>query len=117
VGGHRGSHRLASPSSFVSLAAIVFGQPESGIDIPKIMENWITKVGFVTATPFKTESLTPLLIKIGFPVLTVTESKAGIQVRQDRFLESGPADPKENETIWYNAAASSSSLYLNIWIQ
>ncbi|KIM80851.1 hypothetical protein PILCRDRAFT_9278 [Piloderma croceum F 1598] len=52
----------------------------TGIDIPKIMENWITK--------------------IGFPVLTVTESKAGIQVRQDRFLESGPADPKENETIW-----------------
>src|SRR5882672_814609 len=42
-----------------------------------------------------------VLLKMGYPVLTVTESKAGIQVRQDRFLESGPADPKENETIWY----------------
>ena len=75
------------------------------------MENWITKVGFVTATTFKIESLSSVLIKIGFPVLTVTESKTGIQVRQDRFLESGPADPKENETIWYMVTASSSSLY------
>jgi aminopeptidase 2 len=52
----------------------------TGIDIPKIMENWISKMGY--------------------PVLTVTESQAGIRVRQDRFLESGPAEPKENETIW-----------------
>jgi len=81
------------------------------------MENWITKVGFVTATAFKIESLSSVLIQIGFPVLTVTESKAGIQVRQDRFLESGPPDPKENETLWYMVAASSSSFYLYIWIQ
>ncbi|KAF6764898.1 leucyl aminopeptidase [Ephemerocybe angulata] len=52
----------------------------TGLDIPDLMENWITK--------------------IGFPVLTVTEEANGIRVRQDRFLESGPAEPKDNETIW-----------------
>ncbi|KAH7930860.1 hypothetical protein BV22DRAFT_1101563 [Leucogyrophana mollusca] len=50
------------------------------IDVPKIMENWITK--------------------IGFPLLTVTESEGAINVRQDRFLETGPAADKDNETIW-----------------
>jgi len=44
------------------------------------MENWITK--------------------IGYPVLTVTENANGITVRQDRFLETGAAEPKDNETIW-----------------
>lgn len=39
--------------------------------------------------------------KIGFPVLTVTENESGICVRQDRFLETGPAEAQENETIWY----------------
>ncbi|KIJ69473.1 hypothetical protein HYDPIDRAFT_24310 [Hydnomerulius pinastri MD-312] len=53
---------------------------DNKIDVPKMMDNWITK--------------------IGFPVLTVTESKDGIQVRQDRFLETGPAEEKDNETIW-----------------
>ena len=38
---------------------------------------------------------------MGYPVITVTEKEGGIQVRQDRFLETGPADPKDNETIWY----------------
>jgi aminopeptidase 2 len=52
----------------------------TGIAIPKIMEDWITK--------------------IGFPVLTVTENENGIHIRQDRFLETGPAEAKENETIW-----------------
>ncbi|EIM90757.1 leucyl aminopeptidase [Stereum hirsutum FP-91666 SS1] len=54
----------------------------SGTDIGKVMENWITK--------------------IGFPVVTVSESEDGtkIKVRQDRFLEDGPAEPKDNETIW-----------------
>ncbi|OJT04088.1 Aminopeptidase 2, mitochondrial [Trametes pubescens] len=37
---------------------------------------------------------------MGYPVLTVTEKEGGIHVRQDRFLETGPADPKDNETIW-----------------
>lgn len=39
--------------------------------------------------------------KIGFPLLTVTETKDGIKVRQDRFLETGPAESKDNETIWF----------------
>jgi aminopeptidase 2 len=38
---------------------------------------------------------------MGFPVLTVTETAEGITVRQDRFLETGPAEPKDNETLWY----------------
>jgi len=38
--------------------------------------------------------------KMGFPVLTVTETPTGIKVRQDRFLEDGPAKPEDNETIW-----------------
>ena len=37
---------------------------------------------------------------MGYPVITVTEKEGGILVRQDRFLETGPADPKHNETIW-----------------
>ena len=53
----------------------------TGLNITQLMENWITK--------------------IGFPVLTVTEDAKGITVRQDRFLETGPADPKDNETIWF----------------
>ncbi|EMD34526.1 hypothetical protein CERSUDRAFT_86618 [Gelatoporia subvermispora B] len=52
----------------------------AGIDVPSMMDNWVKK--------------------IGYPVLTVTETKDGIRVRQDRFLETGPADPKDNETIW-----------------
>jgi aminopeptidase 2 len=38
---------------------------------------------------------------MGFPVLAVTETPTGIKVRQDRFLEDGPAKPEDNETIWY----------------
>lgn len=34
-------------------------------------------------------------------MLTVTETKDGIKVRQDRYLETGPADQKDNQTIWY----------------
>ncbi|KAH9942750.1 peptidase family M1-domain-containing protein [Amylocystis lapponica] len=52
----------------------------TGIDVPKMMDNWVKK--------------------IGFPVVTVTETKDGIHVRQDRFLETGPAKPEQNETIW-----------------
>lgn len=40
-------------------------------------------------------------VQIGFPVLTVTETADGIHIRQDRFLETGLAEPKENETIWW----------------
>ncbi|KDR73449.1 hypothetical protein GALMADRAFT_71758 [Galerina marginata CBS 339.88] len=52
----------------------------TGHNVTELMENWITK--------------------IGFPVLTVTEDSKGVTVRQDRFLETGPADPKDNETLW-----------------
>lgn len=38
--------------------------------------------------------------KMGFPFVTVTEIAEGIKVRQDRFLETGPAEPTDNETIW-----------------
>lgn len=53
----------------------------TGIDVAKFMANWIKNAGY--------------------PVLTVTESAEGIQVRQDRFLETGPANQKDNKTIWY----------------
>ncbi|KAL4067568.1 leucyl aminopeptidase [Scleroderma citrinum] len=52
----------------------------TGMDVPKMMDNWITK--------------------IGFPILSVTETEGAIHVRQDRFLETGPADSKDNQTIW-----------------
>ncbi|KAI0933682.1 hypothetical protein AcV5_005768 [Taiwanofungus camphoratus] len=52
----------------------------TGLDIPKMMDNWVKKMGF--------------------PVVTIKETKDGIRVRQDRFLETGPAKPKDNETIW-----------------
>lgn len=52
----------------------------TGIDVIRLMDNWISK--------------------IGFPVLTVTETETGIKVRQDRFLETGPPESKDNETIW-----------------
>ncbi|KZT03397.1 uncharacterized protein LAESUDRAFT_761974 [Laetiporus sulphureus 93-53] len=53
----------------------------TGLDIPKVMDDWI-----------KTK---------GFPVLTVKEIVGGILVRQDRFLETGPAEHQENGTIWH----------------
>ncbi|KAI0075828.1 hypothetical protein K474DRAFT_1663834 [Panus rudis PR-1116 ss-1] len=52
----------------------------TGVDVPKVMDAWVKKMGF--------------------PVVTVTETKDGIHVRQDRFLETGIASPKDNETIW-----------------
>ncbi|KAF9533367.1 hypothetical protein CPB83DRAFT_845145 [Crepidotus variabilis] len=52
----------------------------SGRNITDLIENWVTKVGF--------------------PVLSVTEGDNGIFVRQDRFLETGIAREKDNETIW-----------------
>ncbi|KAJ3551896.1 hypothetical protein NM688_g4446 [Phlebia brevispora] len=41
-----------------------------------------------------------LVKRTGFPIVTVKETKDGIAVRQDRFLATGPAEPKDNETIW-----------------
>ncbi|KAJ8087903.1 Aminopeptidase 2 mitochondrial [Marasmius tenuissimus] len=53
---------------------------KSGQDIERLMDNWVTKTGF--------------------PLLTVTETDGGIKVRQDRLLETGFAEGKDNETIW-----------------
>ncbi|RDX48017.1 hypothetical protein OH76DRAFT_1484207 [Lentinus brumalis] len=55
-------------------------QSATGLDIPKVMDNWVKKMGY--------------------PVITVTEKDGGIHVRQDRFLESGPAGPEDNDTLW-----------------
>ncbi|KAJ4001405.1 leucyl aminopeptidase [Lentinula boryana] len=52
----------------------------TGADIISFMDNWVKK--------------------IGFPVVTVSETPEGIKVRQDRFLETGLAEGKDNETIW-----------------
>jgi aminopeptidase 2 len=55
----------------------------TGLDITHLMENWIKK--------------------IGYPVLTITErDKDTLFIRQDRFLDTGPASPEHNETIWYD---------------
>ncbi|KAF8311310.1 leucyl aminopeptidase [Clavulina sp. PMI_390] len=54
----------------------------TGLDIAKMMDNWV--------------------YKIGFPVVTVKEEENGkVTVRQDRFLSSGDPKPEENETLWY----------------
>lgn len=52
----------------------------TGLDIGKMMDNWVWK--------------------IGFPVLTVTEHDGKLHIRQDRFLASGDATEEENQTIW-----------------
>ncbi|KAG8877544.1 Aminopeptidase 2 mitochondrial [Tulasnella sp. 332] len=53
----------------------------SGKDISKLMNDWITK--------------------IGFPILKVTETNNSITVRQDRFLATGDATERENQEIWH----------------
>ncbi|KAG8687839.1 Aminopeptidase 2 mitochondrial, partial [Ceratobasidium sp. 395] len=53
----------------------------AGVDVGKIMKNWV--------------------FEIGFPVLTVKETADGIHVRQDRFLSTGDASEAENKTIWH----------------
>jgi aminopeptidase 2 len=68
----------------------------SGLDIPKIMGPWVLKVSNRSATVYR-YFYCP---QMGFPVLTVKETPTGIKVRQDRFLEDGPAKPEDNETIW-----------------
>ncbi|KAF9255758.1 leucyl aminopeptidase [Marasmius fiardii PR-910] len=52
----------------------------TGLNIPNLMDNWV--------------------LKTGFPVLIVKEVDGGILVRQERFLETGLAEGKDNETIW-----------------
>ncbi|KAG8887646.1 Aminopeptidase 2 mitochondrial [Tulasnella sp. 332] len=52
----------------------------SGRDVPKMLDNWI--------------------LKIGFPVVTVREHGDSITIRQDRFLATGDPTEEENQTIW-----------------
>lgn len=70
-----------------------------GIDVPKMMDNWVKKVSITISRVRRWLKE----LQMGYPVITVTEVKDGIHVRQDRFLETGPAEPKYNETIWYVA--------------
>jgi len=54
----------------------------SGIDVAKIMESWV--------------------LKIGHPVISVEELKDGkLKIKQNRFLINGDVKPEEDETIWY----------------
>ncbi|KAL2150396.1 hypothetical protein VTH82DRAFT_6959 [Thermothelomyces myriococcoides] len=53
----------------------------SGVDVSNIMRPWIEKVGF--------------------PVLTVTESKQQISVKQSRFLSTGDVKPEDDQTVWW----------------
>lgn len=71
----------------------------SGIDVPKVMDNWVKKVH--SSAVFRLSFHTLKHLQIGFPVVTVTETEGRIHVRQDRFLDAGPAEPKDNETIWF----------------
>lgn len=49
---------------------------------------------------------------MGYPVVSVAERGDGILVRQDRFLETGPVDHKNNQTIWYRAHPSSGAAHI-----
>lgn len=57
----------------------------SGVDVNSIMSSWIEK--------------------IGFPVVTVTESAADngleISLEQSRFLRTGDVKPEDDKTIWW----------------
>jgi aminopeptidase N len=53
----------------------------SGTDVAKAMATWT--------------------LKIGFPIVTVTEKDNGdVVLRQDRFLSTGDVQASENETVW-----------------
>lgn len=48
-----------------------------------------------------TKSMSDWTLKIGFPIVTVTEKDNGdVTVRQDRFLSTGDVEAAENETVW-----------------
>ena len=52
---------------------------------------------------------------MGYPVLSVTETDSGIRVKQDRFLEDGRPESKDNETIW-SAPSTSSATCIDFWL-
>ncbi|KAK4705003.1 hypothetical protein P7C70_g1199, partial [Phenoliferia sp. Uapishka_3] len=53
----------------------------SGKDVPRMMTEWTTKVGF--------------------PVITVEETATGLKIRQNRFLSTGAPTPEQDETLWH----------------
>jgi len=55
-------------------------EKDSKLDVAALMDNWV--------------------LKIGFPVLTVTETANGIDVIQNRFLDTADVEPEEDTTIW-----------------
>ncbi|TFK75168.1 leucyl aminopeptidase [Pluteus cervinus] len=54
---------------------------ETGLDVVALMDDWVSK--------------------IGYPVVSVTDTSDGIHVRQDRFLDTGIPGPEHNETVWH----------------
>lgn len=52
-----------------------------------------------------------MYIQTGFPVITVQETASSIIVKQNRFLETGRPEEKDNQTIWYGT-----SEHLNIYV-
>jgi aminopeptidase 2 len=52
----------------------------SGKDVGKVMDIWTKKVGF--------------------PVVTVTESSDSIHLKQNRFLRTADVKPEEDQTLW-----------------
>jgi len=52
----------------------------AGRDVTTMMNTWVSKMGF--------------------PVVSVKETPKSIIVRQDRFLETGHPEEKDNQTIW-----------------
>jgi aminopeptidase 2 len=38
--------------------------------------------------------------KVGYPIVTVTESAIGIRVQQNRFLSTSDVKPEEDETLF-----------------
>ncbi|KLO18576.1 hypothetical protein SCHPADRAFT_114733 [Schizopora paradoxa] len=52
----------------------------AGVDVTKMMQTWMCETGF--------------------PVVTVRETAKSIIVRQDRFLETGQPEEKDNQIIW-----------------
>ena len=62
------------------------------------MDNWVKKV--LTSKSLASYAMLTLHLQIGFPVVTVTETDEGVTVKQNRFLQTGPAEPQDDETIW-----------------
>ena len=45
--------------------------------------------------------MAPWIEKIGFPVVTVTEGKQEISLKQSRFLSTGDVKPEDDQTTWW----------------